>query len=203
MFIYLSYQGIPVGTIRETPTQPWMILAVVLTVLGMNKQFHLLNAFTEIGRTIFVHLNWIEHRRIFQAALMVTFFITGSIFLICSYPGKIGVLPRTTRFVVIGAIYLVFFVIERSISLHQFVTFLNHTIAGVRINWIVELTGIYWVLFWLIVDSLSRIKGQSSGDLFSSETPKKKSSKNSDVQNNIHKRVYGPNLSEAVAPHEH
>jgi len=46
-----------------------------------------------------------------------------------------------------GLVYLVLFVGLRAISLHQFGAVLGWEIWGIRINWIAELFGIYWICF--------------------------------------------------------
>jgi hypothetical protein len=138
----------------------------------MNRQFNLLSAVTGVGRIIFTRLDWMEYHRIFQSAIMIMLFLGGLLILVRVYPRRIRALPRARRYITIGAIYLVFFVVERSISLHQFDAVLSRTITGVYINRLAELAGIYWVLFWLIADTILRDGRQNeSGNLFNSETP--------------------------------
>jgi hypothetical protein len=129
----------------------WGFICFALIVLGFIKHFNLLSALTETGR-IFARSNgWIEQRRIIQGSAMVFVFVVGLIFSAILYRRLSQFLSTPKSMAVVGLAYLILFIILRAISLHQFGMVLNYEICGLRVNWIAELFGIYWIclsIFW-------------------------------------------------------
>lgn len=123
----------------------WVVIVMGMVVLGLIKQFNLLSALTEAGRMVARSGGWVEERRLIQVCvLMVTF----GIFVFIAKRVCFASLSVATRHSVtaLGFVYLLFFVACRGISWHYFDVFLSCEIFGVRINWLAELSGIYWVL---------------------------------------------------------
>jgi hypothetical protein len=127
----------------------WGVICFALIVLGFIKQFNLLSALTETGRIIARFNGWIDQRAIFQVWAMVLVFFMGLILAV--------ILHRLSRsfsaqkkMAIAGLAYLILFVILRTISLHHFGAVLNYEIWGLRMNWIAELFGIYWICLSII-----------------------------------------------------
>ena len=129
----------------------WIFLCFMMIALGLQKQFDLLSALTEIGRMIALQDGWLGRRRPLQAWAMVVAGVTGLMI--------VGIMLRRmpvlryghNRVAFMGLAYLILFVVLRGISLHQFGTVLKYEIGGVRINCLAELFGIYWIglaAFW-------------------------------------------------------
>lgn len=126
-----------------------MFLALI--VLGLIKQFNLLSAVTEMWRIIARSGGLMEQRRIVQAGAMILFVSIGVIFSGFLYRRLSQSFSVQEKLAAIGLTYLILFVGLRAISLHQCGTVLSYEIWGVRINWIVELFGIYWIclmIYW-------------------------------------------------------
>lgn len=129
----------------------WAFMCLAMIVLGIIKHYNLLSAVTEVWRLIARHGGWMEQRRIFQAGAMILFFVISVIFSTFLYRRSLQFFSVQEKMATFGLVYLVLFVGLRAISLHQYGTVLGWEIWGVRINWITELFGIYWIclaIFW-------------------------------------------------------
>ena len=125
----------------------WAFMCLAMIVLGVIKQYNLLSAVTEVWRIIARHGGWMEQRWIIQAAAMILFFVISMIFSAFLYSRSLRFFSVQEKMAAFGLVYLILFVGLRAISLHQFGTVLGYEIWGMRINWIAELFGIYWVCF--------------------------------------------------------
>lgn len=125
----------------------WAFMCLTMIVLGIIKQYNLLSAVTEMWRLIARHGGWMEQRWIFQVGAMILFFVISVIFSTFLYRRSLQFFSVQEKIAAFGLVYLVLFVGLRAISLHQFGMVLGWEIWGVRINWIAELFGIYWICF--------------------------------------------------------
>ncbi len=125
----------------------WAFMCLTMIVLGIIKQYNMLSAVTEMWRLIARHGGWMEQRWIFQVGAMILFFVISVIFSTFLYRRSLQFFSVQEKIAAFGLVYLVLFVGLRAISLHQFGTVLGWEIWGVRINWIAELFGIYWICF--------------------------------------------------------
>jgi hypothetical protein len=120
----------------------WLLLAALLAVLGVNKQFDLQTAFTELGRIIAHHQGWYESRRIVQkiVILVVGVVALGGV-VVTSWLNRGS--SRPTRIAIAGACFIVAFVVVRATSHHRFDRILRWALLGwFRVNWLLELGGI-------------------------------------------------------------
>ncbi|MEQ8159906.1 MAG: hypothetical protein ABRQ33_01860 [Smithellaceae bacterium] len=125
----------------------WAFMCLTMIVLGIIKQYNMLSAVTEMWRLIARHGGWMEQRWIFQVGAMILFFVISVIFSTFLYRRSLQFFSVQEKIAAFGLVYLVLFVGLRAISLHQLGTVLGWEIWGVRINWIAELFGIYWICF--------------------------------------------------------
>jgi membrane-anchored protein YejM (alkaline phosphatase superfamily) len=125
----------------------WAFMCLAMIVLGVIKQYNLLSAVTEVWRIIARHCGWMEQRWIIQAAAMILFFVISMIFSSFLYRRSLQLFSVQEKIAAFGLVYLILFVGLRAISLHQYGTVLGYEIWGMRINWIAELFGIYWICF--------------------------------------------------------
>lgn len=137
----------------KTDFRFWIFLAVFLLLLGINKQLDIQSLFTEIGRVIAKKQGWYNDRRHFQSVFVVVFIILSlaSITLIWWILRKEW---RRLLFPLTGLLILVSFIVIRAASFHHVDRFLKSGPSGVRMNWILELGGIGWVM----VSSAYRLK---------------------------------------------
>jgi hypothetical protein len=119
----------------------WLVLALLLFFLGINKQLDLQTIVTEVGRIVARSGGWYDRRRGVQIFFILTVLAAGLWGL-----RTVWLLARGNvvemRAVLLGTILLVCFVVIRAASFHHVDILLGHEIAGVRLNWILELGGI-------------------------------------------------------------
>jgi len=124
----------------------WVGLAGLLGLLAVNKQLDLQTLFTDLGRVAAREQGWYAQRDHVQLAFIVGALILGGI--------AVAVLARLARgrlrhYVValFGAALVVCFVVVRATSFHGLDWLLDHRVAGLRLNWILEL-GAIAVVAW-------------------------------------------------------
>jgi len=135
---------------RTTPTEAfvlrttWLGLALLMLALGINKQLDLQSWLTVVGRQIALEQGWYERRRMVQAVFIGAILVAGVVTLVAGA----WLLRRHMADVWVsglGAVFIVVFVIVRASSFHHVDTLLSSTLAGARVNWILELGGIAFV----------------------------------------------------------
>lgn len=124
----------------------WWAVGILLALLCINKQLDLQSLFTDIGRVISFKQGWYEQRRDFQKWFVLAV-LAGSagltLFCVIRFRG----FWQRHFLLSCGLIFLLTFIVVRAVSFHHFDVFLKTGIAGVRMNWILELGGIG--LVWL------------------------------------------------------
>lgn len=119
----------------------WLWVTIGMTALCINKQLDLQSLLTAIGRVLAWHEGWFEQRREFQK-----WFILGAL-AIAGLIGT-GVLWRFHAFwlkhklLFAGGLFLLTFIAVRAVSFHHVDVFLNSSLVGMRMNCVLELTGI-------------------------------------------------------------
>jgi hypothetical protein len=123
----------------------WIGLTLLFVVLAISKQLDLQSWLASTGRAIARSEDWYERRRIVQA-----------IFIIAVAAGGLVVLPalawltrrtwRTTGLALVGGTFLITFILIRAASLHHIDQLLGWKVLGVRLNWVLEISGIACVV---------------------------------------------------------
>ena len=122
----------------------WLAVTLGMAALCVNKQLDLQSLFTDIGRIASHHLGWYEQRRNFQKWFVPGVFAASAIFggwFIWRYKGFWGRHKLLTS----GVLFLVTFIVIRAVSFHHFDSFLKVKLAGVKMNWALELGGIFLI----------------------------------------------------------
>jgi hypothetical protein len=127
--------------VLTSATGLWIGLTGLFVVLAISKQLDLQSWLVSIGRAVARSEDWYERRRIVQA-----------IFIIAVAAGGLAVLPalawltrrtwRTTGLAVVGATFLITFILIRAASLHHIDQLLARKVVGVRLSWALELGAI-------------------------------------------------------------
>ena len=123
----------------------WAMIAFLMILLGINKQLDVQSLLTEIGRQVAKAQGWIDNRRPVQFWGIVIFGITA----LAAFSVFVLMFRRVFRrfmLAFVGLFVLVSFIIIRAASFHHFDQILGFTFLGARVNWILELTGIYLIL---------------------------------------------------------
>lgn len=123
---------------------PWLAVALGMVGLCVNKQLDVQSLFTEIGRIAAFHQGWFEQRREFQKWFVLGAIAGAGVFgglFVWRYHG----FCRNHKVLTTGVIFLVTFVLVRAISFHHFDTFLKVRLLGMKMNWVLELGGIFLI----------------------------------------------------------
>lgn len=119
----------------------WLLVALGMAALCVNKQLDLQSLFTDIGRVASYHLGWYEDRRTVQK-----WFVLGVIGGAAVFGGWFvwhrHAFWRRHMLLSFGLFFLMTFIVVRAISFHHFDVFLKDERLGVRMNWVLELGGI-------------------------------------------------------------
>ncbi|MCS4096557.1 hypothetical protein [Rhizobium sp. BK176] len=123
----------------------WRGIAIMLFLLGINKQLDIQSAFTEIGRMIAASEGWYGERRAVQF-----YFIVGIAALWAVALPIAGFCPRKlshqTWLALAGSMLVVGYVVIRAGSFYHFDQFIGSHLWGLKCNWVLEMTGIVIVL---------------------------------------------------------
>ena len=122
-------------------SQFWAFLAMVMLALGINKQLDLQSLLTAVFRSNAIRHGWYDHRREMQKM-----FIEGTILLTAAAMVVVAFTFRKAGRWVLGALFglalLCAFVAARAASFHHMGEVLNLRFLALRMNHILENTGI-------------------------------------------------------------
>lgn len=129
------------STRSRTLSHVWLLFAVLMLALGINKQLDLQSLFTVVGRQLALDHGWYEQRRAVQALFIRAVAVAG---LLTLFAGAWLVRRHLADVWLagLGAVFIVVFVVVRASSFHHVDTLLSGTLGGARVNWILELGGI-------------------------------------------------------------
>jgi hypothetical protein len=112
-----------------------------MVFLCINKQLDLQSLLTDLGRAFAKEQGWYGERRGVQKLFIISLLL-GSLILVAWTFRRCGKFWRTYPILSAGLAFLLTFILVRAVSMHHVDAFLRVSIGGVRINWILELTGI-------------------------------------------------------------
>lgn len=119
----------------------WLLLALGMFALGLNKQLDLQSLVTELGKAAAHAGGWYEERRVVQVifiALVGVFGLLGLALLWWLTRGQL----RDFRLTLVGLAMIVGYVVIRAASFHHVDLLIRAEVLGVRLNWVFELGGI-------------------------------------------------------------
>ncbi len=122
----------------------WLSVAVLLGCLAINKQLDLQSLVTDIARVISRWQGWYEERREYQR-WFVGLAIVGSASLAVWFSVRFRKLWMSHGLLLAGIFFLLTFIVVRAISFHHVDQFLRFRLAGAKMNWVLELSGIFLV----------------------------------------------------------
>ena len=127
----------------------WWLLTALFAFLMVNKQLDLQTALTEVGRAV-VRDNQLDdaEKRSLQMGFVGLFTLgalIGGVSLAFAVNGTWGV----TWLTLVGTAVTLIFVVIRAASIHAIDGFIGDTVAGIRVNWMLELGGITITLMGL------------------------------------------------------
>ena len=145
------------GSVNASPR---LALTAVILFLGLAKHFNLPGAVTEMGRLFVNQIGGYEWRRWAQAIAL----LAGAVALAFAIrwaargPSLATIWRRCAPELICLCLLCTLFIL-RAVSLHHAGAVLVAEVGGIRLNWIVELTGIYALVFVLI----GRLLGRGAG----------------------------------------
>jgi len=122
----------------------WRFISTILFVLGVNKTFDLLSMITGLLRDSAWSYDWYEQRHKPQMVVIILLVIIASMIVLSFVRLRQYHLVYRISFAAI--IWLCFFVILRAISIHETDALISIRFYGLRMNWVLELGGIVFVM---------------------------------------------------------
>lgn len=124
----------------------FLCLALTLALLTVNKQLDLQTLLTAAARCESQISGWYANRRSKQAFFILMLILLGlACIMLSTYILRQHI--RKLVLVIIGIGFLLTYILIRAVSFHHIDILIGTTIATWRINWIVELNGIFLVVF--------------------------------------------------------
>jgi hypothetical protein len=133
-------------------------VTVVVLVLGISKHLNLPGAITEFGRLVTYQMGGYATRRWLQVVILL-FVTLGVVLLVrsCVRRQAFLLIRKHGAAELICLAYLSCLAVLRAISLHEIGALLSADVFGVRVNWLVELGGIYALIVILLLRILREI----------------------------------------------
>lgn len=119
----------------------WLALAVMMLLLGLNKQLDLQSLLTDIARILSKEQGWYSERRAFQKMFILGIVAVGSVAIVALFFVYFRVIKQH-MIAIVGLGLLMIFIVVRATSFHHFDYFLKSDFLGLRFNWLLELSGI-------------------------------------------------------------
>jgi hypothetical protein len=123
----------------------WRLLAFGLAALGINKQLDLQSAVTELGRWLVRHNGLQDQKRELQRWFIEAVLVI-AICLGIALVWSIRRSPGATKVAAVGVCALLTFVVVRAASFHHFDHLIGVRLLGLKLNWVLELGGIFVVI---------------------------------------------------------
>jgi hypothetical protein len=143
LVFWKSVNLFPVTTIKKQQNF-WLILTFSLLLLGINKQLDLQSYLTAIGKYFAMRGGWYQHRQIVQW-LFITLVMLSSVCLLAFLLWYLRETLLINAIAITGICLLIAFIAIRASSFHHVDLLIHSTIFNLRINWILELSGIMLV----------------------------------------------------------
>jgi len=119
----------------------WIGVSVLMAALCVNKQLDLQSLLTDVGRVIAHAQGWYDQRRLVQRWFVAAVAAGGAIAL-AALAWRLRSVMKGRLVLLFGLGFLLMFIIIRAASFHHVDELLGVRIIGLRVNWILELTGI-------------------------------------------------------------
>jgi hypothetical protein len=121
--------------------QFWLAVMLLMLALGFNKQLDLQTLFTQVGRDLAIAQGWYQDRRVVQAVFIAGLVVGGAV-MVAWMRRWIGSAWDLYRLCAIGVAALLVFIIMRAATFHYVDRMLGLSLAGLRVNVLLELGAI-------------------------------------------------------------
>jgi hypothetical protein len=131
----------------------WWFIAIVLILLGINKQLDLQTLMTEVGKMLAKQQGWYEQRREAQA-FFIALILSGGLVSIEFVRRAYQKVWKENWLTFVGLFFLICFVMIRAASFHHIDSFLGGRFLAIKMNWILEIGGIICIM----ASAITRLK---------------------------------------------
>jgi flagellar biosynthesis protein FlhB len=132
---------------RSVSSWIWFGLFLAFIFLGINKQLDLQTLFTAAGRALARQQGWYVDRRKYQAVFIAVLILLVSAMMLFTFVLMFRLVGTAERLALIGAVFVVTFVLVRASSFHHMDILICSRQFGVKMNWVLEWSGIAIVFF--------------------------------------------------------
>lgn len=119
----------------------WRTVAALFLLLAVNKQLDLQSLLTDVGRWVVDRAGWMDHKRSLQLGFILAT-VSVAVVALTAAGWTIRRDLREFGLLFAGVAFTLTFVVVRAVSFHHVDHWLGSGIGGVRMNWILELSGI-------------------------------------------------------------
>jgi hypothetical protein len=119
----------------------WLASAIIMALLGVNKQLDLQTWFTQVGRDLALAQGWYERRQVVQVDFIAALAL-GALGAAWALLRAVRDLGTEINWAGVGLVFLAAFVLIRAASFHHVDRLLGLHIGGVTMNAVLELGGI-------------------------------------------------------------
>jgi hypothetical protein len=140
------YQNSPklVGIPHNKQCLFWLLICLVSFLMGINKQLDLQSLLTAVGKYFAHKQGWYDNRKIVQGFFITMIFVLG-VYLINWAARFFKDILRYNWLAFAGMIFLILFILIRASSFHHMDKLIGTHFFGLKLNWLMELTGIYCI----------------------------------------------------------
>jgi predicted RNA-binding Zn-ribbon protein involved in translation (DUF1610 family) len=139
------------GVVKTQGGEPrfWLVLAIILFLLGVNKQLDLQSWLTQSLRDSAHAHGWYQYRRTVQFAFIAALG-GGMLIVLLSLRLFLANSWRHYKLVWVGIALLCTFIVMRAASFHHFDILINTNVLGIRLNVWIELSAILLIVLGTI-----------------------------------------------------
>ncbi|MEQ8540475.1 MAG: hypothetical protein RIB93_23850 [Coleofasciculus sp. D1-CHI-01] len=119
----------------------WGFFAILLLLLGINKQLDLQSLVTVVGKELALSQGWYQQRRMVQTQFILGI-VMAALVLVSVIGRAIYAERQTYRLALLGLMFLSCFIVIRASSFHHIDALIGWQVVGLRMNWILEIGGI-------------------------------------------------------------
>ena len=138
----------------------WVLTAILLVLLGLNKELDLQTVLTHQARAIVRNLGLYEERRLMQGVFLVSLAVASLLATVMLAP-RLRHSSRPAKAAAVGIVLLFGFVVMRAASFHHIDHWVTIDVAGLRSGWWLELAGIAVIGISAAIRAGQRLQQQS------------------------------------------
>ena len=148
--------------VRRLPVPFWVGIAVLMALLGINKQLDLQTAFTQIMRHFARTQGWYGRRRALQAVFILMMSAAGCAVLLAVWRHT-RVLQRGKAIAIAGLVLVYTYATLRAASFYHVDVVAWHDKLGFHLIWVLEVGGICAVIYGAFEESVARQRRLTDG----------------------------------------